>query len=104
LRCGDAWDQKLKGRYRAMLEQRELYQHAWVILWIRFADHHDKTIKGKNFHFPLGLKFEHLNMKPFSLQIKDFTTTFPYFEFLVWRNLCEVTDLSFGPLGSLILT
>jgi hypothetical protein len=26
-RCGDAWDQKLKGRYRAMLEQRELYQH-----------------------------------------------------------------------------
>ena len=28
LRCGDAWDQKLKGRYRAMLEQRELYQRA----------------------------------------------------------------------------
>jgi hypothetical protein len=28
LRCGDAWDQKLKGRYRTMLEQRELYQQA----------------------------------------------------------------------------
>jgi hypothetical protein len=28
LRCGDVWDQRLKGRYRAMVEQRELYPHA----------------------------------------------------------------------------
>jgi hypothetical protein len=67
--------------------------------------HHDKMlalIKVKNFHFPLGLQFEYFKMRLSSLQIKYFTAKFPYFEFLC--DLSEVTDLSFDPLRSLILT